>query len=159
VWDWDEFQKIPTCAVGCHTDVESDKPEFWKSSTVDNASKGINNFQDPSKPKVVIKSIVDYEADEKKKEDAKKKAEDEAEKVPFVTKDGFYKCINKGCLKKYKPEDNNDKACSYHPGEAMFHDLKKWYTCCNVETWDWDAFMKLPTCTVGRHKPKMAIKK
>ena len=21
-WDWDEFQKLPTCAVGKHTDVE-----------------------------------------------------------------------------------------------------------------------------------------
>ena len=28
-----------------------------------------------------------------------------------VSPDGEHKCINKGCSKNYKPEDNNDTAC------------------------------------------------
>ena len=74
-------------------------------------------------------------------------------------KDGKFKCIHKGCLKLYLEDENNDQACNYHKGEACFHDLKKFWTCCKAESWDWDGFMQLPTCTVGRHEPKMVVKK
>lgn len=41
VYDWDDFQKLKTCAVGAHTDQEVDSSgEFYKSSTVSNAQKG-----------------------------------------------------------------------------------------------------------------------
>jgi len=73
-------------------------------------------------------------------------------------KDGKFKCANKGCLKPYLEEDNNETACKHHSGEPCFHDLKKFWTCCTVETWDWDEFMKLPTCAVGKHVPKMITK-
>jgi len=31
-------------------------------------------------------------------------------------------CKNKGCGQTFKEKDNNDTACSYHPGPAVFHD-------------------------------------
>ncbi len=43
-------------------------------------------------------------------------------------------------------EENGEDACGYHKGEAVFHDLKKFWNCCKKETHDWDDFMKLPTC-------------
>ena len=53
----------------------------------------------------------------------------------FTTPNGFYKCINKGCLKEYDsndPQNKLDDACNYHPGQAGFHDLKKFWSCCKV---------------------------
>ena len=62
-------------------------------------------------------------------------------------------CGNKGCTKKHFIDDENaDDACNYHTGEPVFHDLKKYWSCCTTKvTYDWDDFMKLPTCAVGRH--------
>ena len=36
----------------------------------------------------------------------------------------------------------------------MFHDRKKFWTCCKAEAYDWDDFEKLPPCAVGKHEPK-----
>jgi len=97
---------------------------------------------------------------EAEKQAKKEKLEQEAEKVPFVhPKNGKFKCSNKGCNKLFLEEENTDTACNYHAGEPCFHDLKKFWTCCNVESWDWDDFMKLPTCKKGSHVKKMVVKK
>lgn len=40
VYDWDEFQKIPTCTVGQHTD-KKEEDKFYKSNTVTNATNAI----------------------------------------------------------------------------------------------------------------------
>ena len=62
-------------------------------------------------------------------------------------------CANKGCAdKSFLPEENNDQACKHHSGEAIFHDLKKYWSCCSDKpAYDFDDFMKLPTCSVGEH--------
>lgn len=174
VYDWDEFATIETCAVGMHSDVDpmqaaQGQDGFFKSNTVANAQIAADKIE--AKP-VVIKKIADFEAETKKVEAAPKK-----ELQIFLTPAGKRKCINKGCLKDYVEEENADQACSYHIGGPVFHDIKKFWTCCKVrrssfshilispiharslysqkETMDWDEFMKLPTCTVGRHAPKM----
>ncbi len=58
-----------------------------------------------------------------------------------MTKDGKNMCANKGCTKRsFVPEENNEKACNYHEGEAVFHDLKKYWSCCKKIAYDWDEF-------------------
>uniref|UniRef100_A0A0G4IB03 mannose-6-phosphate isomerase n=1 Tax=Chromera velia CCMP2878 TaxID=1169474 RepID=A0A0G4IB03_9ALVE len=61
------------------------------------------------------------------------------------------KCKRHGCQKEYTDDDNHDTACAYHPGWPVFHDLKKSWSCCQTVAWDWDEFMKLPTCARGKH--------
>ncbi len=61
------------------------------------------------------------------------------------------RCKRHGCLKHYKEDENSETSCLYHPGQPIFHDLKKGWTCCNKIVYDWDEFQKLPTCAVGRH--------
>ena len=39
--------------------------------------------------------------------------------------DNKLKCLRPGCGKDYFEKDNNDNACKYHPGKAIFHDIKK----------------------------------
>ena len=66
-------------------------------------------------------------------------------------------CANKGCASKsFLPDENNDTACHHHTGDAVFHDLKKFWSCCTGKpAYDWDEFMKLPTCAVAAHIQKM----
>ena len=106
-----------------------------------------------------LKSIDDFNAKEAERL-AKIKAEREAAKAqqnlkPKLNKDGRFICANKGCTKKtFTDEENNETACSYHSGDAVFHDLKKYWSCCNPNgdsgkdklAYDWDEFMTLSTC-------------
>lgn len=41
MYDWDEFQKLPTCAIGKHTDQKQEGKEFFQSQTVKNAQISI----------------------------------------------------------------------------------------------------------------------
>ena len=39
--------------------------------------------------------------------------------------------------------DAEENPCSYHVGDAVFHDLKKYWSCCNSDgkgkiAYDWD---------------------
>jgi len=158
VYDWDEFEKIVPCTVGAHTDKDpnasGDQGDFYKSGTVGNAQKAL----DKEEQAIKIRSIDDFNREEEEK---RKKAEadrlaKEGERKVFVTPSGKHKCSNKGCLKEFDPTTNEDQSCNYHPGEPIFHDLKKFWSCCQAETWDWDEFVKLPTCKVGKHTPKYA---
>ena len=122
---------------------------------VANASKAIKNDHIRK-----MQTAADFNAREEEKA-KQKKAEEEAagvKKTPVMTKDGkLYICANKGCRDKNKfdLEKNGPEACHYHKGEPVFHDLKKYWSCCpDKTTWDWDDFMKIPTCSVGEHKMK-----
>ena len=48
-----------------------------------------------------------------KKIEEEKKVE-EKPKTIFITKTGKHKCINKGCLKEYEPDQL--EGCNYHVG-------------------------------------------
>ena len=155
VYDWEEFERLKGCATGHHASKKQtpeDGEEFYKSKTVNRAQMGIENFEDTPKN---IKSIDDY--NKKEEEKAKVKAEEEKnkEKKYFYTKNGKLRCVNKGCGKEFTLEENCENICKYHVGEPVFHDLKKYWTCCKKETWDWDEFINLPTCAEGHHVPKM----
>ena len=156
VYDWDEFEKLKGCATGSHASKkESANPtdEFYKSNTVNRAQVGLEKFD--STPQN-IKSIDDYNRQEEEKAKLKAEKEEIEGKKYFYTKNGKLRCINKGCAKEFVMEDNGEEVCSYHTGDPIFHDLKKYWTCCKKETWDWDEFVKLPTCAKGQHVPKMA---
>lgn len=78
----------------------------------------------------------------KKKEEAAKMAAD-----PNAPRG----CKNKGCGQKFKPVDNHDKACTFHPGPPVFHDAHKRWGCCNKGSHDFDEWVKIPGCQVGPH--------
>tara|TARA_B110000285_G_scaffold181633_1_gene205083 strand:- start:100 stop:432 length:333 start_codon:yes stop_codon:yes gene_type:complete len=90
-------------------------------------------------------------------------AKPESEKKPKMI-NGKFICANKGCVKRtFLEEENGENVCKYHSGDAVFHDLKKYWSCCNPNgdsgkgkiAYDWDEFMTLDTCCVGSHVKKM----
>lgn len=165
VYDWDEFEKIEGCCTGkCSDDVEV--AGFWQSKTVANADAGLQ------KAEARLKTADDFNREEEERL-AKLKAEREAkappgqveqQKPPKKNKAGKFICANKGCVAKcFLDEDNEleEFPCMYHTGVPIFHDLKKYWSCCNPDgsisklvAWDWDEFMLLPTCAKGKHQYK-----
>ena len=80
---------------------------------------------------------------------------DEKDKVPKMSPLGKFICANAGCAKRtFLEEENGPDVCKYHTGTAVFHDLKKYWSCCNPNGdtgkgkmgMDWDEFMALDTC-------------
>ena len=48
-------------------------------------------------------------------------------------KDGLFVCAHNGCGKNFDEKANTDISCSFHTGGPMFHDGKKYWTCCKKE--------------------------
>jgi len=61
------------------------------------------------------------------------------------------KCTHPGCNQSYKESENNDKACHFHSGKVVFHDIKKGWACCDQYAYDWEDFKHIPPCSYGRH--------
>jgi hypothetical protein len=148
VYDWDEFLNIKGCKTGSHTESAQSETSFFKSTTVSNAEKGIQN-------ETKVKDISTYEQEQKKVKEEQKRVQEEKPKEIIKASDGKYYCGNPGCIDKtYNPDNNSEGDCKYHLGQPLFHDRKKFWTCCKDEAYDWYDFMKLPSCTVGKHTPK-----
>ena len=136
--------KVPGCTMGIHSDV---KPVQVKQSDVNNyAPKPIVSVTPQPVPAVSQQATTEQGSVQSLTAPAQAK--------PFLTEAGKYKCCNTGCSQEYEPEENVDECCSYHPGKPVFRDTKKYWTCCEKYSYEWDDFMKLETCRKGKHIPK-----
>ncbi|NXI38181.1 CHRD1 protein, partial [Galbula dea] len=60
-------------------------------------------------------------------------------------------CYNKGCGQRFDPEHNTKDSCLYHPGDPIFHDALKGWSCCKKRTTDFSEFLSIKGCTKGFH--------
>ncbi|XP_071801207.1 cysteine and histidine-rich domain-containing protein 1-like isoform X1 [Asterias amurensis] len=68
-------------------------------------------------------------------------------------------CYNKGCGKKFLPSENGPEACIHHPGEPVFHDAYKGWSCCKKRTTDFTEFLNMRGCTKGLHSNEKPAEK
>ncbi|XP_065185264.1 cysteine and histidine-rich domain-containing protein 1-like isoform X2 [Sycon ciliatum] len=61
------------------------------------------------------------------------------------------KCKHHACGKTYQGIESLSELCRYHPGEAIFHEGLKFWTCCTRRTSDFEQFMKQEGCKTGDH--------
>ena len=56
--------------------------------------------------------------------------------------------------------DNSDTACRYHVKPPVFHETRKYWSCCPRKiAYDWETFMAIPGCQIGRHSTESQTKK
>lgn len=84
--------------------------------------------------------------------------EEESDPEDAVPQEGA-SCKRRGCGQSYKGGDRKEEECVYHPGQALFHEGSKGWTCCKRRVLEFDEFMRIPGCkTKKRHlfvgKPK-----
>lgn len=69
-----------------------------------------------------------------------------------VSHEGELRCTNYGCNRYFKEDENPDDGCHYHSKGPVFHDLEKYWGCCeSKKAFDWESFQAIPTCCVGKH--------
>jgi hypothetical protein len=57
-------------------------------------------------------------------------------------------CKRKGCGSVYKSGQNrSEEQCIHHPGQALFHEGSKGWTCCKRRVLEFDEFMRIAGCT------------
>jgi len=64
------------------------------------------------------------------------------------------RCARKGCGKEYGKDANTEESCTYHPGDPVFHEGLKSWSCCNTinkPVLEFDQFMQIPGCAIGSH--------
>jgi len=47
--------------------------------------------------------------------------------------------------------------CEYHPGEPVFHDAEKVWSCCNKRSKDFTVFLGMPGCETGPHNSSKPV--
>ena len=127
--------KIPGCVTGVHSDIKPVRPVVAVKE--DSTSVPVRVVEDVKPTEEVKETVASLPMKE------------------FVTASGLRKCRHAGCMKEYDPTINSPDACSYHEGVAGFRDTKKFWSCCNMSSYDWDEFMKIPKCKTGPHEPKL----
>jgi hypothetical protein len=62
-------------------------------------------------------------------------------------------CKRKACGSVYKAGQNrSEEQCTHHPGQALFHEGSKGWTCCKRRVLDFEEFMRIAGCkTKPRH--------
>eukprot|EP00967_Tisochrysis_lutea_P044965 scaffold54539_cov28-Tisochrysis_lutea.AAC.1 len=61
-------------------------------------------------------------------------------------------CKNYGCQREFDPASNHDAACRHHAAPPMFHDTRKWWTCCeDRKVYSFDELMEIPGCVISTH--------
>ena len=139
-YDWDAFMAIRGCATGKHSTVAPDQV-FAASPTLAMAERA---------NAAPMKSAADFEAENPDPTPADVAA---AKPRPKPRADGKARCVNGGCQQEYVVAENNDSACHYHKGQAVFHDRGKTWSCCpDRKAWTWEDFMAVTPCTTGPHR-------
>lgn len=70
-----------------------------------------------------------------------------------MSEEKLLQCYNKGCGMKFDPANNDKESCIYHPGQPVFHDAEKVWSCCNKRSKDFTVFLSTPGCTQAPHNP------
>lgn len=62
------------------------------------------------------------------------------------------KCLHKGCEATYRGERSVRETCVYHPGNPVFHEGFKFWSCCErTKVTDFSEFLSIRGCTEGKH--------
>ena len=61
-------------------------------------------------------------------------------------------CKRKACGAKFEGGSREGEKCVHHPGQPLFHEGSKGWTCCKRKVLEFDEFMKIQGCTTkDRH--------
>lgn len=157
---FDEFLKIPPCTKGKHSTVD-DTPDQKESQEAANAraekilaeQKAASEAAPapaPAPAPAVPTPTPSTQAPEEPDSD------DPSLEIPAGAT-----CRRRGCKATYDPSvPRDEEVCVHHPGQPIFHEGSKGWSCCKRRVLEFDEFMKIAGCKekkrhlfVGKGKP------
>lgn len=162
--DFSEFLGMKGCKTSYHSNIKPVDPAKLvkndpviekKESEVKVEEKVVERpSEDAPLQKIVVnasKTLVDALA----KEMEKIKVQEEAKPAQGNPLEGAI-CSHQGCGKEWSETLPKDDDCRYHPGNAIFHEGMKYWTCCNKKTTEFSEFLAQPGCLWSKHVWKSA---
>jgi len=179
-YDWDDFAKIPGCVRSRHSSVPPEGAQLARSPSA--LAAEADAAAAAAAAAAQLKSIDSFNAQNPDAVSAASSAAKTVSQRPRARRreDGALYCINKGCSAWFQAAEDTERACTFHPGQPIFHDAsKRWGWCvvpsyvfepsltappyralppplalsCGKTAYEFDAFVKLPGCKTGRHDP------
>uniref|UniRef100_A0A7S4B2U6 CHORD domain-containing protein n=1 Tax=Chrysotila carterae TaxID=13221 RepID=A0A7S4B2U6_CHRCT len=72
--------------------------------------------------------------------------------VATASQDKTPRCKNYGCQCEFDESSNHEAACRHHKSPPVFHDTRKWWSCCEgTKVYSFDELFQIPGCQVGAH--------
>jgi len=61
-------------------------------------------------------------------------------------------CKRKACTHKFAESNESNSECVFHSGEPIFHEGSKGWSCCSRKVLEFEEFLKIKGCKVGKHR-------
>ncbi|TKA80436.1 hypothetical protein B0A55_03393 [Friedmanniomyces simplex] len=153
VLTFDEFMTIPPCTTGTHSTVD-DTPAPDPSPSNEDVEAKIRAQKEKQEnlPPAVSRAPIAQQAPRPTPSPAPPEIEEEDDDPSLPVPEGTA-CKRKACGVTYKSGQSRDEEeCVHHPGQPLFHEGSKGWTCCKRRVLEFDEFLKLPGCTTkARH--------
>ncbi|CAB4007211.1 Hypothetical predicted protein [Paramuricea clavata] len=161
VTDFTEFLNITGCRKSKHSNMKPAEPEVKPSNPVEITSHGqtthrkaVEKVQEPRPsddlPYQRLKFSISDSLKKALEKHKQSRTTNDENTDPGVVQKGTT-CKNNACNGVYVDEESNKQACQYHPGNPIFHEGYKFWSCCLRRTCDFDEFLKQEGCSSGSH--------
>ena len=142
---------IPPCTTGSHSTVDdTPAPEPQPTAEETEAKLRANQEKQDSLPAPAARAPV--AAQPPRPTPSPAPPEEESDDPDAQVPDGA-SCKRRGCGAQFKAgQSREEEECVHHPGQALFHEGSKGWTCCKRRVLEFDEFMKIPGCeSKSRH--------
>jgi hypothetical protein len=141
VLTFEEFLAIPPCTTGKHSTVDdtpAPEPEAEEAATPPPAVVEKKS----ERPPIAIPATVPTTPP------AQPVIEEPESDDPDVEIPANATCRRRGCGASYTGSTARDEEkCTHHPGQPIFHEGSKGWSCCKRRVLEFDEFLKIPGCT------------
>ncbi|KAL4809497.1 chord-domain-containing protein [Aspergillus unguis] len=162
VLTFEEFMDIPPCTTGKHSAVDDTPAPEKKAAPAEPPAATAAAAAPVAAPVPIKKESGTHSPAIPPPSNAASPAPEEPESDdPSLAIPENATCRRRGCGATYKPDVSRDEEkCVYHPGQPVFHEGSKGWSCCKRRVLEFDAFLKIEGCTekkkhlfVGKGKP------
>jgi CHORD len=147
VLTFDEFLAIPPCTTGKHSTIDDTPTPAPPPAPSDDTQPT------PPPPKPISSHAVNSALSAQPALAAPTPTRSPAPPPESESDDPSFEiapnatCKRRGCNATYNPLiPRNEEECVYHPGQALFHEGSKGWTCCKRRVLEFDEFMKIEGC-------------
>jgi hypothetical protein len=153
---FEEFLSIPPCTTGKHSTVDdTPAPEPEKTEDLPSAPPPAP-IPTAQSERTAISTAIALPTEPKTPPPPEPDSDDPSAEIPANAT-----CRRKACGAKYDAsKPRYEEKCVHHPGQPVFHEGSKGWSCCKRRVLEFDEFLKIPGCAektrhsfVGKGKP------
>ncbi|KAK2790380.1 hypothetical protein FQN52_005648 [Onygenales sp. PD_12] len=144
---FDEFLAIPPCTTGKHSTVD-DTPAPAQPAPPELSAESTAPKPTPISAALAgnIPSTLSASGAHTPTPKSSPPPESESDD-PSLSIEAGATCRRRGCNAKFSPSaSRDDETCVHHPGQPIFHEGSKGWSCCKRRVLEFDEFMKIAGC-------------